>query len=167
MKYTIIYGGSGGAESQTRQLTHSLSKILHAEIINLSDYNIGFFDYDHNNQEDDFKTLIEKLLFSDGFIFVTPVYWYAMSAQLKVFFDRFNDLTTLRKAWGRQLKGKSMAFVATGTQTTLPLGFEIPFKGTAEYFDMGFKGYLYVCTKSDVSKQSSEEILKGFIKLLE
>lgn len=166
MKYILIYGSSGGTESQTWKLTQLISSILNAESINLSDYTIGFFDYTHQNQNDDFKPIIEKVLAADCVIFVTPVYWYAMSAQLKVFFDRLNDLTTLRKPLGRQLKGKSMAFLATGTQPTLPLGFEIPFEGTAEYFDMHFKGYLYACTNPKVSEKSIDEISKDFINLL-
>jgi multimeric flavodoxin WrbA len=168
MKYIIIYGSSGGADGQTWKLTQSLSQTLQAEIINLSDYNISFFDYSHQNQNDDFKILIEKVLSIDCIIFVTPVYWYAMSAQLKVFFDRLNDLTTLRKTWGRQLKGKSIAFLATGIQATLPMGFEIPFKGTAEYFDMNFKGHVYICIDSQqTSKVINEQRLMNFVKLIQ
>jgi multimeric flavodoxin WrbA len=165
MKYIIIYGGSGGAESQTWNFAKFIAKTLNAEILNLSEHTIGFFDYSHKNQDDDFKALIEKVLISDCVVFITPVYWYAMSAQLKVFFDRLNDLTTLRKSLGRQLKGKSMAFIATGTQENLPLGFEIPFKGTAEYFDMEFKGYTYIRTSSKLTDPSFP-VLEAFIDLL-
>ena len=46
-------------------------------------------------------------------IFATPIYWYAMSAQLKTFFDRMTDLLTIHKPLGRQLrKGKKMFLIA-------------------------------------------------------
>lgn len=59
-----------------------------------------------------------------------------------------------------------MAFIATGNQEKLPIGFEIPFKGTAEYFDMGFKGYLYVCTNPSVLDQAHTDAIKYFIALI-
>ena len=34
-------------------------------------------------------------------IFVTPVYWYAMSGRMKVFFDRWTDLLKIDKDTGR------------------------------------------------------------------
>lgn len=149
MKHLIIYGSSGGKNGKTWDLTTTLHAHLDdAKLINLSDYSISFFDYTHQNKDDDFYGLAQKMLTSDMIIFATPVYWYAMSAQLKVFFDRLTDLITLRKEMGRKLTGKSMAFIATGHDDIIPEGFEVPFKRTAEYLDMHFKGYLYVCTNN-------------------
>lgn len=152
MKHLIIYGSSSGTSGKTWDLIQFLQGKLNAEIINLSDYDFSFFDYDHKNKDDDFKTIALKMLSADCILFATPLYWYAMSAQLKTFFDRLNDLTTLRRPWGRQLKGKSTAFIATGNQEELPLGFEIPFKGTADFFEMEFKGYIYICTATQLFK---------------
>lgn len=147
MKHLIIYGSSGGKNGKTWELTRTLHTYLDdAQLINLSDYSISFYDYTHQNKDDDFLEIAQHMLTSDTIIFATPVYWYAMSAQLKIFFDRLTDLITLRKEIGRKLAAKSVAFIATGHDAIIPEGFEVPFKRTAEYLDMHFKGYLYVCT---------------------
>jgi len=39
--------------------------------------------------EDDFDTLMDKVLESDCVIFGTPLYWYGPSAQMKAFLDRW------------------------------------------------------------------------------
>lgn len=171
MKHLIIYGSSGNTQGTTWEVTRTLQSLLNdAEIINVSDYSIGFFDYAHQNKDDDFLGLAQKMLACDIVVFATPVYWYAMSAQLKVFFDRLSDLITIRKDMGRKLAGKSMAFIATGHEDVIPEGFHVPFKRTAEYFDMSFIGYLYVCTntkkynpintQSDIAK-FSELLISG------
>lgn len=167
MKTLIIYGSSGDTSGKTWEIVKQIQSDLDAEIINLSNYQYSYFDYNHANKDDDFKDLALKMIVSECVIFVTPVYWYAMSGQLKVFFDRLNDLTTLRQNWGRQLKGKTMAFIATGSQDDLPLGFEIPFKGTAEYFDMLFSSYIYICTNPELFSQGETNYrLKDFTERL-
>ena len=80
---------------------------------------------------------------ADHIVFATPVYWYAMSAPLKFFFDRLTDLTENLKPIGKALAGKSVWLIATGTDPELPDGFEVPFCRTAEYFDMRYRGVVY------------------------
>jgi multimeric flavodoxin WrbA len=168
MKHLIIYGSSGGQKGKTWELTSMLQNHLEdAELINLSDYSISFFDYSHKNKDDDFYGLAQKMLASDGIIFATPVYWYAMSAQLKVFFDRLSDLITIRKEMGRKLAGKFTAFIATGHDEHIPEGFDVPFKRTSEYLDMLFKGQLYVCTNSQkFDYQTVKNELTKFVTIL-
>lgn len=159
MKTLIIYGSSDNKSGKTWEVTTTLQTYFKtAELINLSDYKISFFDYTHQNKDDDFYGLAQKMVNADMIIFATPVYWYAMSAQLKVFFDRLSDLITLRKDMGRLLKGKSIAFIAMGHDDIIPEGFDVPFKRTAEYLDMHFKRHLYVCTSS--KKFNSLKLLK-------
>ena len=67
-----------------------------------------------------------------------------MSAQLKMFFDRLSDLITIRKDLGRLLRGKSVAVVASGTDETMPDGFEVPFHRTCEYLGMTYVGAFYL-----------------------
>ena len=92
---------------------------------------------------------------SDIVILATPVYWYAMSAQMKTFFDRFSDCVRVRKSLGRKLKGKQIYLVTTGTDKELPEGFEVPFKSTCKYLDMIYKKGLYIYIEQDgiISKQ--------------
>jgi multimeric flavodoxin WrbA len=133
--------GSSRRQGNTSKSVAELSKGHDPEIIHLCDHDIGYFDYRYANQEDDFVRLSQRMLQADKIIFATPVYWYAMSAELKTFFDRLSDLLDLRKAEGRKLKGKDVFLLANGkTDIELPEGFEIPFKRTADYFEMNYKG---------------------------
>ncbi|MCR9717732.1 NAD(P)H-dependent oxidoreductase [Vibrio parahaemolyticus] len=90
-------------------------------------------------------------------VFASPVYWYSMSAQLKVFFDRLSDLLTIEKELGRKLKGKSISVLSTGYNLDLPACFVQPFELTASYMQLEFKGceYLAVQSESDLGKVTS------------
>ncbi|MBH1989724.1 MAG: NAD(P)H-dependent oxidoreductase [Alphaproteobacteria bacterium] len=150
MKYLIIYGSSGSGTGKTMDVVTTLKEHLDADFIDVSNYKLSFFDYTHSNKGDDFHGIAQQMACADCIIFATPVYWYAMSAQLKVFFDRLSDLITIRKPLGRQLEGKMLTFVATGHDELLPEGFHVPFKRTAEYFNMGYTEGVYICTNSKV-----------------
>lgn len=153
MKYLIIYGSSGSGTGKTMGVVNTLKEHLMADFIDVSNCNISFFDYAHKNKDDDFHGIAQQMVCAECIIFATPVYWYAMSAQLKVFFDRLSDLITIRKPLGRQLESKVITFVATGHDELLPEGFDVPFKRTAEYFNMQCKEGLYICTNSKVFDQ--------------
>ena len=45
-------------------------------------------------QKDDMVTLCDDILRADMVVFVTPLYYYGMSAQLKIAIDRFYAITT-------------------------------------------------------------------------
>lgn len=165
MKYLIIYGSSGSGTGKTMGAVNSLKEQLKADLIDVSNCNLSFFDYAHNNKDDDFHGFAQQMVCADCIIFATPVYWYAMSAQLKVFFDRLSDLITIRKPLGRQLEGKVMTFVATGHDELIPDGFDVPFKRTAEYFNMRYTRGVYICTNSKLFDQS--EVDKKIIHFTE
>ena len=86
------------------------------------------------------------MIAADHIIFASPVYWYAMSGHMKVFFDRFTDLLGTFKVKGKALEGKTTELFSTGSSPSLPEGFEIPFKLTSEYFNMSFRGSNYIST---------------------
>lgn len=46
----------------------------------------------HCFQNDDMKDILEKVLNADVIVFSTPVYFYSMSGQLKVFIDRLTPI---------------------------------------------------------------------------
>ena len=148
MKYLIIYGSSSELTGKTGAMVMRLKSCLNADLIDVSKSNISFFDYEHNNQDDDFDGFSHQMIKADCIVFATPVYWYAMSAQLKMFFDRFSDLIMIKKPLGRQLKGRTMTFLATGHDDIMPEGFAVPFKRTADYFHMTYVDGLYICTNS-------------------
>lgn len=94
-------------------------------------------------ERDDFGKVAEAMVAHAVIMFATPVYWYAMSGRMKILFDRFTDLVTVRKDLGRQLKGRSIFLLACGSEAQLPEGFEAPFRETAAYLDMGYGGACY------------------------
>ena len=130
--------GSARKQGETRKAVDVLFSQHSTDIIDLLDYDIAHYDYEHTNQSDDFIRLAERLVGYSHIVLATPVYWYAMSGVMKVFFDRLTDLITVRKDIGRLLKGKHISLLVTGTGDELPEGFEVPFRLTCDYFDMRF-----------------------------
>ena len=116
----------------------------------------------HYPPGDAFADLTQQLLAHKIIVLATPVYWYAMSGLLKTFFDRLTDLTTTHKSLGRQLQGKRLLLLATGTDANLPLGFEEPFRRTAHYFNMTFGGSLYSSQKYPLAAPAWTEALRTF-----
>ncbi len=153
MKIAVILGTSK-SDGNTRKLADSFVEQSGAKLFDLSNFNVSFYDYSHENENDDFLPIIHELLSFDHLVFASPVYWYSMSAQLKVFFDRLSDLLTIEKELGRRLKGKSISVLSTGYNLELPDCFVQPFELTAKYMQLEFKGceYLAIQTESDLGK---------------
>lgn len=121
-----------------------LAKKHDIDIIDLKQKTIGHFDYDFKNQEDDFIELIKNVIQTyDRIIFATPVYWYTMSARMKVFFDRLSDLLTIEKELGRQLRGKEMGVMSCGSDAEIKDGFYMPFVESAAYIGMVYIGEVH------------------------
>ncbi len=141
MKTAIILG-SARKDGNTAKLVDKLSTLTHFDmfdVFDLADYQISYYDYQHNNRDDDFFPLIKNLIDNyDTLIFATPVYWYSMSAIMKVFVDRTSDLLTIEKEYGRKLKGKNMAVITSSMGDNLGDDFWLPFQKTAEYFEMNY-----------------------------
>ncbi len=74
-------------------------------------------DYCHSHggacvQKDDFSALMEQALEADCIVFGSPVYWWNISAQLKLFIDRiYSNMEGIR--------GKKIGVIAVGAE---PLG---------------------------------------------
>jgi multimeric flavodoxin WrbA len=135
--------GTSRINGNTHQLAEAFIRLYPSNIYNLSDFTLSSFDYEHKNVDDDFIRLIRKLNLCDHWVFATPVYWYSMSSQMKIFFDRLSDLITIEKEQGRKLKGKSCSLLVTGSEDLLPSSFEQPLILTANYFGMDYKGVSY------------------------
>lgn len=87
MASTIIILGSSRRNGNTEAIVNKINKKLKADIINLLDFQISQYDYEHKNRDDDFLPLIRQIIDNyDYIIFATPVYWYAMSGMMKTFF---------------------------------------------------------------------------------
>src|SRR5690606_21365681 len=118
----------------TATLTKELIKQSKWDLLDLNDNNFSYFDYKHENRNDDYLPLIKEIIEKyDTLIFATPIYWYSMSGIIKVFFDRFTDLLTVEKELGRKLRGKKMAVISCSIGDNLGDNFWFPFSETAKY----------------------------------
>lgn len=147
MNTVIIIGSSRKAGDTTNIVNKLLEKSNNWDVIDLNDYEIGYYDYDHINREDDYLPLMRKLIEAyDNFVFATPVYWYSMSGVMKVFFDRITDLLEIEKNLGRKLRGKNMAVISCSIGNNLGDAFWLPFSETANYLGMKYLGGVHMIT---------------------
>jgi len=100
---TLIILGSSRRDGETKKVIDELVNLTHWDVIDLNDYNFSYYDYEHKNIDDDYIRLMRRILEYDLLVFATPVYWYAMSGIMKVFFDRVTDLLDFEKELGRKL----------------------------------------------------------------
>ncbi|MBU2952021.1 NAD(P)H-dependent oxidoreductase [Tamlana agarivorans] len=160
---TVVISGSSRNDGHTKVLTDQLVKNSGWDFINLNDYNFSYYDYEHLNSNDDYIPLMREIIQKyDCLVFVTPVYWYAMSGIMKVFFDRFTDLLTIEKDLGRQLRGKHLAVISSSIGEHLGDQFWLPFKETAKYLGMIYIGNIHTFSGEDNTKKIS-----GFVDLVD
>lgn len=144
----LVILGSSREDSNTLKAVKTLCPFKSYELLDLQNFNLNHYDYDHGaNASDDFKTIASQLDLAQVIIFATPVYWYTMSSRMKVLFDRFTELLSTYKEIGKRMKGKQCYVISCGSEPVLPEGFEMPFKLTANYFEMEYRGAFYLTTK--------------------
>jgi multimeric flavodoxin WrbA len=158
--------GTSNNDGNTAALTHAVfAPLPNAGLVNLNKLAIAPYDYQNRHDKDDFLPLAEKLAAAKTIVFASPVYWYAMSAQMKTFFDRLTGLTRTHKDLGRALAGKSAFLIATGGSPAPPASFEPPFSETARYFNMRWGGMLYQpdakAVDAGVAKEFANRIAGG------
>jgi len=153
----LIILGSSRKDGYTRKAVDDLCLLSDFEVLFLNDYNITYYDYQHKNESDDFLALMRRIIADyDTLIFATPVYWYAMSGIMKVFFDRITDLLDKHKDLGRKLRNKNMAVLTSSIGDHLGENFWLPFKETATYLGMNYIGNLHTIENKD----ATEDLLK-------
>jgi multimeric flavodoxin WrbA len=140
----VIILGSSRSKGNTAAIVASIIEDYNADVIDLNDYNITYYDYESKNLGDDFLPLIKSLIEKyDTLIFATPVYWYNMSGIMKVFFDRFSDLIRIEKETGRKLRGKNMFVISNSHDDEIAKSFYIPFQKSANYLGMNYTGEIH------------------------
>ncbi|MDP1392584.1 flavodoxin family protein [Lysinibacillus capsici] len=99
MSIAVIYGGNrpdGNVDTLTKLVTQGLM----VEEIYLKDFLIQpIIDKRHAEEgfsdvNDDYNSIIDRILPHDILIFSTPIYWYSMTGTMKNFIDRWSQ--TLR-----------------------------------------------------------------------
>ena len=159
---TIIILGSSSKSGQTKKAVDELRSLSGFDMLDLNDYNISYYDYEHKNKNDDYLNLVQHIISNyDIFIFATPVYWYCMSGVMKVFFDRITDLLDYEKELGRKLRTKSMAVLSSSIGDHLGDSFWLPFMETAKYLGMNYIGNIHT-----IENKLETGELKKFVDLV-
>ena len=147
---TIILQASSRSKGDTHTIIQHLNATKKFDVIDLKNKNIGHFDYDFKNVDDDFIGLMRNVLDNyNTIVFVTPVYWYSMSGILKVFFDRLSDLLKISKELGRKLRNKNMALISCSNSDDLVQRFNIPFIESAHYLGMNYLVDMHTWVEND------------------
>lgn len=142
----IALFSSSRRNGNTGQLIDLIARELDIEVIDLGELNISSFDYEHRNRNDDFEPLMRRLLGFNQLIFASPVYWYSVTAAMKMFLDRLSDYLDLPDllAEGRRLRGKRAYIACTSICTEAPASFIDTFVDTFEYLGMHYGGITHV-----------------------
>ena len=145
-----VLTASSRSDSNTRALAGIAFPNASADFFDLSRMQIGYYAYDDSNGGDDFLPLVERIIDRDLWVLATPLYWYTMSAQAKVFVDRLSDLLQARKALGYRLRGKKFAVICSGSDPSPPPAFDEPLRLTCQYLGMEYCGSCYAQFKGRI-----------------
>ncbi len=168
MNKTIAVLGSSRRNGNTGKLIDWIAEELNIEVIDLDLHNISPFDYEHKNIDDDFLPLMNRLLNYENIIFVSPVYWFAMSAQMKVFIDRLSDFLSIEalKDRGRKLRGKVAYVVSSSVSNQLDDSFIDAFTNTFKYLGFEYGGFVHVNCRNGFDSDAYQKYVIEFVKKL-
>lgn len=165
MSKTILIQGSSRSNGDTNKIVEYIATKHGFDAIDLRTKNIGHYDYEYKNKDDDFIPLITHIIENyDTLIFVTPVYWYSMSGILKVFFDRISDLIRIHKDTGRKLRGKHMAMLSCSNHDDIKKGFSMPFVESANYLGMSYLGNIHTYVEENKINNTVKLRIDNFIE---
>jgi len=164
MNKTIIIQGSSRPDGDTNTIVKYMALKGKYDVIDLYSKNIGHYNYEYKNANDDFIDTITNIIENyDSIIFATPVYWYTMSGHMKVFFDRISDLIRIHKDLGRQLRGKNMAMISVSNSNDIVNEFNIPFVESANYLGMNYLGDIHTWVDDDNISEEVKKAIESFI----
>jgi|TARA_B110000908_G_C9990521_1_gene329577 multimeric flavodoxin WrbA len=166
VKETIAIFASARRGGNTGKLIDWIAGELDIDIIDLGEKNISPFDYEHKNINDDFLPLLDELLTYKNIIFVTPIYWYASSAQMKIFIDRTSDLLDVEelKSTGRRLRNKTAYVVCTSISPEADSSFLNSFKDTFEYLSINYGGHIHADCENGYEPHKYKDGVERFIQ---
>lgn len=155
--------GSARSDGNTHKVISQLMSQIEADLYDLNDYEVGYYDYEHR-QNDDFPQLIAKLVQYDYLIFATPVYWYSMSAQMKTFFDRLTDVFEIHKTLYDSWAGKTWLTLSCGPDDDVPDYFAKPFAASAEYLNLQYAGWVHSWLENGVLSEGRKKAIENWLK---
>lgn len=164
MNKGVIIQASSRSDGNTSLIVSILNEELGFDIIDLNKKDIGHFDYEFKNVDDDFNSLFKYVVKNyEIIIFATPIYWYTMSGLLKVFIDRISDFLKVEKDYGRQLRGRKMAVLSCGSNEEIFDGFTMPFVQSANYLGMDYLGHVHTWLENNKVPEIVNEKISEFV----
>ncbi|TQR11651.1 flavodoxin family protein [Psychrobacillus soli] len=151
MSIAVLYGGNR-PNGNTEALTKKVIQGLTVEEIYLKDYLIEpIVDKRHANEgfseiNDDYNSIIDRILQHDILIFSTPIYWYSMTGTMKNFIDRWSQ--TLRDSnypdFKNKMSQKRTYVVAVGGDNPYTKGLPMiqQFQHIFDFIGTNFDGYI-------------------------
>ncbi|WP_054950206.1 flavodoxin family protein [Numidum massiliense] len=151
MSLAVIYGGSR-ENGNTETLTERAVQKLTVEKIYLRDYAIQpIVDERHaaggfQDVNDEYNSIIDRILPHDILIFATPIYWYSMSGTMKTFIDRWSH--TLRDTkypdFKNSMQAKKTYVIAVGGDEPSIKGLPLiqQFRYIFDFIGLSFAGYI-------------------------
>lgn len=151
MTIAVLYGGTR-PNGNTETLADHVIQGMDAERIYLKDHTIlPIIDMRHSpegfqDRNDDYNSIIDRILPHDILLFATPIYWYTMSGSLKNFIDRWSQ--SLRDAnypdFKATMAAKKAYVIAVGGDQPYLKGLPMiqQFKHIFDFMGMEYGGYL-------------------------
>lgn len=142
----IALFSSSRRNGNTGQLIDRIARELDIEVIDLAALDISSYDYEHRNRSDDFEPLMRRLLEFEQLIFASPVYWYSVTAAMKMFLDRLSDYLDIPELLtvGRRMRGKRAYIACTSICNEAPASFVNTLVDTFDYLGMNYGGIAHV-----------------------
>ncbi|MBQ4833823.1 flavodoxin family protein [Pseudoalteromonas sp. MMG010] len=144
----VIYSSARKKGNTSKQVAEYLNKNPVASLC-LDDYDLVPYRYDKKYSDDDFYILFEQLLTYQHWVFISPVYWYSTTVQMKIFIDRITDYMDdeKRAVKLRTLREKRFSILSNATSIYAPSSFIDMFKNTFFYLGMTFVGHEHKQTR--------------------
>ncbi|KRN02672.1 multimeric flavodoxin WrbA [Levilactobacillus senmaizukei DSM 21775 = NBRC 103853] len=163
---TLFINGSPRRHGNTATLGRRLLADLDHTTIHLADYRLNFEqDQRETNdpqidQSDDFETLMDQVRVSETLVLGTPVYWYGMTGQLKVFMDRWFDSYSADFPFAK--KQVYLLIVGADQPEVKATGITQAVRNSCEWLQMDFRGTLTVTADGIDDVANMEQLPPAF-----
>jgi len=151
MSIAVIYGGTR-PHGNSEILTERVIQDIPTEKIYLRDFHIlPIIDMRHTEEgfqdrNDDFQSIIDRILPHDILIFSTPIYWYSMSGTMKNFIDRWSQALRDPKypSFKSKMASKKAFVIAVGGDDPYIKGLPLiqQFQYIFDFMGMEYAGYI-------------------------
>lgn len=167
---TVLFiNGSPRQHGNTAALGERFLHDIPHDTLNLADYHLNFVqdfrDTNHPQMDatDDYEHLMKTFAAADEIILGTPVYWYAMTGQLKVFMDRWFDSYT--NDFDFSHKRVYLLVVGADQPQTKALGITQAVQHSCEWLQMQFEGTATVTADGPDDVRNMADLPSSFWQL--